>query len=127
VRGLFSACCVWLVVATSVTAQVSQTHLARLQQALHLSAQQMDAWRAYQSATAPNAQQQAREASAQQMIPQLPTPRRIALMQAVMEDRLAEFRRRSTGVETFYRQLTPDQQRIFDRETSPTASRDPGD
>jgi hypothetical protein len=127
VRGLFSVCCLWLAVATSATAQVSQASVTRLQQALHLSPQQMDAWRAYQAATAPNTQEQAREASARQMLPQLPTPRRIALMQAVLEDRLAEFRRRSTGIETFYGKLTPDQQRIFDQETSPPASRDPGD
>jgi protein CpxP len=115
------------VITTSATAQVPQAQLARLEKAMHLSPQQMDAWRAYQSATAPNAQGQAREASAQRMLPQLPTPRRIALMQAVLEDRLADFRRRSTGVETFYQQLTPDQQRTFDRETSPAASRNPGD
>lgn len=126
-RGLFSVCCVWLVIATSAAAQVPQAQLARLETALRLTPQQMDAWRAYQSATEPNAQEQAREASAQRMLPQLPTPRRIALMQAVLEDRLADFRRRSTGVETFYGQLTSDQQRIFDQETSPAASRNPGD
>jgi hypothetical protein len=127
VRVLFSAFCLWLVIATSASAQDGQAQLARLKQALHLSAQQTDAWNAYQTAMAPDPQAQARDAAAQRMLPQLTTPRRVALIQAVMQDRLSEFRRRSAGVVTFYEQLTPDQQHTFDEQTSPAASRGGGD
>ncbi len=119
-RVLLSACCVWLVIATSASAQDAQA-IARLKRALHLTPQQTDAWQTYQTVTAPDPGVQAREVSAQRLIPQLTTPRRIALIEAVMADRLADFRRRSVGINVFYGQLTPDQQRIFDQETSPRA------
>jgi hypothetical protein len=121
VRVLFSVCCVWLAVATAASAQDAQASFARLKGALHLNAQQMEAWSTYQAAMAADPAAQAREAAAHRMLPQLPTPRRLALIQATLEDRLAEFRKRSARIEDFYGQLTPDQQRIFDQETSPAA------
>jgi hypothetical protein len=123
-RAFFPVGCLCLAICVPAAAQAPQANLARLEQALQLSPQQKNAWQTYVSATAPSPQEQAREASARKLLPQLPTPRRIALIQAVMEDRLADFRRRSAGIETFYEQLTPNQQRIFDQETSPAASRD---
>jgi len=126
-RSLFSACCLWLVITASATAQVEQADQARLKQALHLNAQQMIAWQMYQSVTAPDPQEQAREAAAQRLLPQLATPRRISLIEAVMEDRLADFHRRATGNAAFYGQLGVDQQRIFDQITSPTTSPDSRD
>lgn len=122
-RVLFSVCCLWLAIATAASAQDAQADLARLKGALHLSVQQMEAWTTYQVAMAPDAALQAREAAARRMLPQLPTPRRLALIQATLEDRLADFRKRSARVEDFYGQLTPDQQRIFDQETAPPVSR----
>jgi hypothetical protein len=102
VRVLFSACCLWLAIAGSASAQDAQSDLARLKGALHLSAQQMEAWSTYQAAVAPDPGVQARDAAAHRMLPQLPTPRRLALIQATLEDRLADFRKRSARVEDFY-------------------------
>ena len=126
-RTLFTACCLWLAIAASATAQDAQGELSRLQHALHLSAPQMDAWKTYQAAMAPDLQARARDVAAQRMFPQLTTPRRLALIQAVMEDHLAAFRRQSAEIVVFYGQLTPDQQRVFDQQTSPSASRNAGD
>lgn len=53
------------------------------------------------------------------MLPQLPTPRRLALMDATMTDELADFHRQSAAIQAFYARLTPDQQRTFDRDTAP--------
>jgi hypothetical protein len=55
-------------------------------------------------------------------MPQIPTPRRLALMEATMADELADFRRERAAVEAFYNRLTPDQQRTFDRDTAPQAT-----
>ena len=129
-RGLFTACCLWLAIAGSATAQDTQNgqgELWRLQHALHLSAPQTDAWKIYRAAMAPDVQAQSRDASAQRMFSQLTTPRRLALIQAVMEDHLAAFRRRSVAIVVFYDQLTPDQQRVYDQQTSPSASRNTGE
>jgi protein CpxP len=127
VRTLVSACCFWLVIATSASAQDAQAGLARLKSALHLSAQQMQAWNTYQAGMAPDPQVQAREVAARRMLAQLTTPRRLALIEAAMEDHLADFRKRSARITDFYGQLTPDQQRIFDQQTAPPASRGTGD
>jgi hypothetical protein len=56
------------------------------------------------------------------MLPQLTTPRRLALMEATMSDELNEFRRQGDAVRQFYARLTPDQQRTFDRDTAPQAA-----
>ena len=55
------------------------------------------------------------------MMPNVPAPRRIALMEATMAADLADFRKQGAAVTAFYDQLTPAQQRIFDRETLPPA------
>ena len=129
-RALFTACCLWLAIAASATAQDAQNgqgEIWRLQHALHLSAPQMGAWKIYQAAMAPDVQAQSRDGAAQRLFPQLTTPRRLALIQAVMEDHLAAFRRRSAAIVAFYEQLTPDQQRAYDQQTSPSASRNTSD
>ena len=125
-RTLISACCLWLAIAASATAQDAQGELWRLQHALHLTAPQMDAWKIYQAAIVPDVQAQSRDAAAQRMFLQLTTPRRLALIQAVMEDHLAAFRRQSAAIVVFYNQLTPDQQHVYDQQTSPSASRNAG-
>ncbi len=116
-RVLIPALALGLLIAGSTVAQTSPPQIAQLHDALHLSAQQNDAWQAYAKATTPNPQVLSRRRSAQQLLPQLPTPRRIALMEAVMEDQLADFHRQSAAVGAFYAQLTPEQQRVFDQQT----------
>jgi hypothetical protein len=121
VRALVSTCCFWLLIATTASAQDMQAQLTHLKSALHLTPAQMTAWNTYQAAMAPDPAVQAREIAARQMMPGLTTPHRLALIEATLQDRLAEFHKRSARIEDFYGQLTPDQQRIFDQQTSPAA------
>ena len=96
--------------------------LDRLHDALRLAPQQDEAWRAYQAAIAPDPQQETRARQAQMLRPALPTPRRLALMRAQMQSDLVAFEHDAQAVNTFYEQLSPDQQRTFDTQTAPTAT-----
>jgi hypothetical protein len=91
--------------------------LNRLHEELRLSPQQEGAWRAYLAAVAPDPQTEARHRSASQMMQTLPTPRRIDLITAEMEQDMAAMRRQGQAVKAFYAQLTPAQQRTFDTMT----------
>ena len=123
---LISACCLWLAIAASATAQDARRGSSGGCSTPDLTAPQMDAWKIYQAAIVPDVQAQSRDAAAQRMFLQLTTPRRLALIQAVMEDHLAAFRRQSAAIVVFYNQLTPDQQHVYDQQTSPSASRNAG-
>ncbi len=92
---------------------------AQLHDDLHLSGAQESAWRQYTLAMSRGAEAQSRRQATQQLMPTLPTPRRLALLDATMSEDLADFHRQSQAVTAFYDQLSPDQQRIFDRETLP--------
>ena len=115
--------CVWLLAASAAVAQDAPTRLNELHGALNLTAQQESSWRRYSAAVVSDPQAQARRRAAEQLLPQLTTPRRIALLDAAMNEDLAGFRREGDAIDAFYGQLTPDQQRIFDRETLSTQSR----
>jgi hypothetical protein len=93
--------------------------LSALHDALHLTAPQEDAWRAYTSAIAPDPEAAARHRAAAMMIPTLPTPRRVDLIDAEMAEDQAVVRRQGEAVKAFYATLTPEQQRAFDRQTAP--------
>jgi hypothetical protein len=110
--------------ASGAGAQTPPEALMRLHDALHLTADQEDAWRGYTAVIAPSPQATARRQATEQMLPQLTTPRRIALIDATMERDVADFRRQGDAVTAFYARLTPDQQAIFDRETVPTPGAD---
>jgi periplasmic protein CpxP/Spy len=97
----------------------TQARLASLHAALKITAGQEAGWRAFVAASGPDAQQQARERSAQQMIPGLTAPQRVDLSLAAMEADLDSFRERGRALKAFYATLTPAQQKIFDRETLP--------
>jgi hypothetical protein len=101
--------------------QTPAERLNRLHDGLNLSAAQEPAWRDYVAAVVANPQGPARRRATQQLLPQLTTPRRIALIDATMEQDVADLRRQGQAVMSFYSRLTPDQQAIFDRETLPTA------
>lgn len=94
-----------------------QRDLARLHAALHITAAQEGAWRAFVAANGPDPQAQARERSAQAMLPTLTAPQRVDLSIAAMQADLDTLRQRGAALKAFYATLTPDQQRIFDRET----------
>lgn len=55
-------------------------------------------------------------------MPRLPTPRRIALIEATMAADQADFRLQGLAVVHFYDLLSPAQQRIFDNQTAAPAS-----
>lgn len=94
-----------------------QGELARLHAALHITAAQEDAWRAFVAANGPDPQAQARERSAQAMLPTLTSPQRVDLSIAAMQADLETMRQRGAALKAFYATLTPDQQKTFDRET----------
>jgi periplasmic protein CpxP/Spy len=102
--------------------QTSEERLSRLHDSLNLSAAEEPAWRDYVAALASNQQAPARRRATQELLPQLTTPRRIALIDATMQQDLADLHREGQAVLTFYNRLTPDQQRIFDRDTMASAS-----
>ncbi|HEX4199586.1 MAG TPA: Spy/CpxP family protein refolding chaperone [Caulobacteraceae bacterium] len=107
-----------------VSGAVGQTttaqRLERLHDSLNLNASQDDAWRSYTAAVGSNGAAVARHQATQQLLPQLKTPRRIALIDATMAQDVADLRRQGEAVIAFYNRLTPDQQVIFDKETLPS-------
>jgi hypothetical protein len=94
--------------------------LIRLHEDLRLSANQEPAWHDYAAAVAPDPQTLARHRATTQLLPQVPTPRRIALIEATMAQDAVDFRRQGVAVNAFYGQLSAEQQRIFDRDTLPS-------
>ena len=103
--------------AGAVFAQASDA--GELHAALHLSLDQESAWRTYQMALEPDPVSQSRHQSAQMMMASLPTPRRIDLLDANMQADLEVMHRQGEAAKAFYAALTPDQQKVFDRETLP--------
>lgn len=120
-RLLIPALCLGLAFASAAAAQEPPVRLSQLHDALHLTADQEGAWRAYEAAVAPPPGAQSRHEAAQRMLPQLTTPRRIALIDATMSQDLADFRRQGAAIDAFYGRLTPEQQAVFDRQTAPPA------
>jgi hypothetical protein len=121
-RTLLTGVCLGLALGGAAMAQqTAPPQLSKLHDDLRLTAAQNDAWRMYVRAIGDSGQMQARRRSAEEMLPQLATPRRLALMDATMTDELADFHRQSTAIQAFYGRLTPEQQRTFDRDTAPQA------
>jgi hypothetical protein len=108
-------------IATGATAQDAASANLALHDALGLSAAQEPAWRDYAAALAPSPEILARHRATDLLLPQLTTPRRIALIEATMTADAADWRRQGEAVNAFYAGLTPDQQRTFDRETAAPA------
>ncbi len=103
-------------------AQAVSAELIRLHDDLKLSDSQEAAWRDYVTAMAPDPQQTARHRATTELLPLVPTPRRIALIEATMAHDAIDFKRQSAAVTAFYGKLTPAQQRIFDQDTLPPGS-----
>lgn len=115
--------CLGLALGAAAAAQPpASSSPTKLHDDLRLTAGQEGVWQQYLRALDDGGQMQARRQAAEQLLPQIPTPRRLALMEATMTDELADFRRQSQAIEAFYSQLTPDQQRTFDRDTLPQAN-----
>jgi hypothetical protein len=94
--------------------------LQDLHDALHLSPTQEGAWQSFAAASSPDPQQQARQRSAQQLMPTLHAPQRVDLSIAAAEADLDTLRRRGAALKSFYATLSAGQQAIFDQETNPT-------
>jgi hypothetical protein len=101
--------------------------LIRLHDDLRLSDDQEGAWRAYTLAIAPSPDALARHRATTELLPLVPTPRRLALIEATMLQDSLDFKRQSVAVNTFYAKLTPDQQKVFDRDTLASGADAAGD
>jgi periplasmic protein CpxP/Spy len=122
-RWIVIGFCAGLVFAPAAQAQEAvSAQLIKLHDDLNLSPDQEGAWRAYATAIAPSAQTDARHRATGDLLPMVPTPRRIALVEANMADDQADFRRQAQAVLAFYDRLTANQQRTFDRDTVPAPS-----
>jgi hypothetical protein len=97
------------------------SQLTGLHDALHLTNAQEGGWRAYVAAISPDPASEARRSEMARMIPSLPTPRRVDLINAEVDADAAMVHRQGAAVKAFYASLTPDQQRTFDRQTATQA------
>jgi protein CpxP len=114
-----------LVLAAGGAARAEQAvnaDLLRLHDDLRLSDSQEAGWRDYTTAIAANPQTVARHRATQELLPMVPTPRRLALIEASMARDAADFRRQGAAVIAFYNKLTPAQQRTYDQDTLPSVS-----
>jgi hypothetical protein len=121
-RTQLSALLLAVVVAGSAAAQDASSGLGQLHDDLGLTSDQESAWRDYAAAVAPDPQAEARRRATDELLPHIPTPRRIALIEASLAQDVADLRRQGQAVMGFYSRLTPDQQRTFDVETLPIAA-----
>ena len=100
--------------------------LKTLHKLLHLDALQEPAWDAYSAAMSARNDVQARRRAAASLMPTLPAPRRMDLIEAEMHQELDEFNGQSKALKEFYARLRPDQQKIFDAQTAqPQAGQGP--
>ena len=120
-RTFVSAMLLAVVLAGSAAAQDASPGLGKLHDDLGLRPDQESAWRDYAAAVAPDPQADARRRATDELLPNIPTPRRIALIEASLAQDVADLRRQGEAVMAFYARLSPDQQRTFDVETLPTA------
>jgi len=135
-RKLLTGVCLAFALAGSAVAQQSGGQQSggqqnggqfmQLHDALNLSSFQEPAWQAYTTAMTPDPQTDARHRATDQMLPSLPTPRRLALIQAAMAQDAIELKRQGAAMLAFYSQLSPAQQRVFDAQTlPPSGNRNP--
>ncbi len=120
-RAIVFGMALTLALATGAAAQQRTANNVELHDALRLTPVQEDAWRAYQAAITPDPQAQQRHRAADMLLPQLTTPRRVALIEATAQADAADLHRQGEAVKAFYAGLTPDQQRTFDRLTADLA------
>ena len=111
------AAALMLAPASAVFAQARD--VGELHAALHLTESQEVNWRAYQQALEQDPVTRARHQSAQMMMAGLPTPRRIDLLDANMQADQEVMHRQGEATKAFYATLTPEQQKVFDRQTLP--------
>ena len=119
---IFAPALVALALCAAAPAALAQgSNLQGLHDALHLNVSQEDAWRTFQAASEPNADQAARARAAQSMLPHLTSPQRVDLSIAAMQADLETMRARGAALKAFYAVLSSGQQQIFDSQTLPTS------
>jgi len=99
-------------------------HLAALKESLKLTPAQEAAWNTFTQARQPGMQQkgidrQARQAKRDEFA-KLTTPQRLDKMLTMQEQRRARMVDRAEAVKSFYVQLTPEQQTVFDAKEKPS-------
>lgn len=102
-------------------ARKMQEHHARreaeLKTRLQLTAQQEGAWTAFTAAMKPTPRAQGPRFDRAEFA-QLTTPQRLDRMQQLKAERDARMAKRADATRTFYAQLNPSQQKVFDLETA---------
>lgn len=93
--------------------------LQHLQNLLHLTPSQEQQWTTFQQAYRITSDDIARERDADAKLPGLSAPQRMDLAIDMAQHDLEGLRRRAMALKAFYAILSPDQQKIFDRETLP--------
>lgn len=101
-------------------AQVPETQmLQRLHGALNLTPAQEDGWKMLEQAYVIDPREMAHQRSAAATISTLTAPQRMDLSINLMKADLESLEHRGLVLEVFYGKLSPQQQRIFDRDTLP--------
>jgi periplasmic protein CpxP/Spy len=100
-------------------------HLSELKDKLELKPEQLAAWNAFASASKPGMHSMGGDRQAMRAkFASLNTPQRLDRMLAMSKARTAKLAERAEVIKTFYAQLTPEQQGIFDAESMPDRHRD---
>src|SRR5579863_6580004 len=97
----------------------SSYFLQRLHSDLQLNPSQEGAWTTFQQSYQIDPREMARQRDAGAKLPGLTGPQRMDLAIGMAQDNLAGMRRRGDALKAFYGTLSPDQQKIFDRDTLP--------
>jgi protein CpxP len=106
-----------VIASISWPVRAQSPQLQKLHNDLNLTPQQETAWQTFEAATMIDPQEAARRRSAAQMMPTLTAPQRVDLSIAAMQADLDSYKRRGVALKTFYANLSPSQQTIFDSET----------
>jgi hypothetical protein len=95
-------------------------HLAELKEKLALTADQEAAWSTFTESARPGPRHAGMDRKAmREEFEKLSTPERLDRMQAMSDMRRARMAERAGAIKTFYAQLSPEQQRVFDAEAMP--------
>ena len=95
-------------------------HLAELKEKLALTAEQEAAWNSFTESAQPGPRHRGMDRKAmREEFAKLSTPERLDRMQAMSDIRRSRMAERAGAIKTFYAQLSPEQQRVFDAEAMP--------
>ncbi|MBP7565428.1 MAG: Spy/CpxP family protein refolding chaperone [Burkholderiaceae bacterium] len=100
--------------------RMAERHAQRAEQfktRLQLTPQQEGAWTTFSAAMKPPARAEGAPRPQREDFAKLTTPQRLDRMQQLKAERDASMARRADATRTFYAQLSPSQQKVFDLET----------